>query len=184
MTTYRLPDALGGAEVEITSEPGQRLASFRIPGTNMGIITLAHSLLVEVKPPLPPEPTVDGTFVTVESEGPKVYAYSRRGAVRMSMHPDLLPEYCWWWHDDTSWVSWAQVCAEGDPVVRVPDPAADAPELPWHTTDSEGTSVCVQSTRPGWTFIETSNGGGVWLTPDDMRTLAAVLLRRTAEVAS
>jgi hypothetical protein len=81
--------------------------------------------------PVPEEPTVDGTFVAVESEGVKTYAFSRRSAVRAAMFPDALPEYCWWWHDDTDWISWKEICAKGKPVILTPAVQANPVKLPW-----------------------------------------------------
>lgn len=187
MSTFRLPDYLGGHPVELRTHvidgPETRVDVQVIHPEAQTVVNLLFGSLIQVKPPLPPEPAADGTFVTVESEGLKVYAYSRRAAIHASMYPDLLPEYRWWWHDNGDWVTWALVCAEGDPVVQIPDPAKDAPTLPYAIKDSDGACIEVEGAPSGRTRLSVPCDSP-WLLGWQIRVLGTALLRRASEVGA
>lgn len=93
----------------------------------------------------PTEPSEDGTVVSAHSEGNKVFTYSRRESVHRIAHPNHPGEYCWWWHDDGSWVCWRDICKYEEITVLVPDPVASAPELPFRDLCGE-----VQANKPGY----------------------------------
>jgi hypothetical protein len=109
---YRLPEVLGGGEVEAarfrTELPGHTAVD--VPG--VGTVILHTGVLTELTPPLPPEPT--SGVVRCDA-----------GYIHIKQGPS------WTGHNGvfTTWVSIHRDC-EGA-VLLVPDPLAEAPELPW-----------------------------------------------------
>lgn len=125
MTRYKLPDALGGGEFErltgYKSKAGDDWRMrFDIPG--VGLVDVPLEALTEVKPSLPEEPP-DKAVVLWCGE-----AYQRDDKV-------VDPEYNWF--GDQGWVSWRDMHAGGETIVRLV-PAHEPVELPWTCRDVDG----------------------------------------------
>jgi len=165
MTRYRLPEALGGGEMEEyrkvsggTEAPTGTVA-FLLDGC---LICVAKSLLAEVAPPLPEEPPA-GSAVAVGS-----YVYQRSDAER-----------------DNHWLvtgavfgsSWAELCSGAEPPVRlVPDPLAGPMELPWEHVDREGYDIGVYESQRQWAAARVGQGEHCAdLTAEACRTMARSL---------
>ena len=123
MTTYRLPDALGGGEYEEyrhvnggTEAPAGTVA-FLEAGC---IFTVARRLLTEVKPPPPPEPPVGSIVHLASYYG--VYERVDRGWLLTS---DAAGRAC----DCTL----LRLNSGDAPVRLVPDPFAGLFDLPWES---------------------------------------------------
>jgi hypothetical protein len=108
VTTYRLPEALGGGEVEIVTPAWAgnaitcEVALVDQPDVK---VLLARSLLTEVEPPLPPEP--DGPAYVVDRDE-NVWQRRRTGG---------------WQRIVGGQRSWADLWREFGPLTRlVPDP--------------------------------------------------------------
>jgi len=118
MTTYRLPDALGGAEVEILSNSPetQRTDFVRVSvetDTERFIFDIPQWALVEVEPPLPPEPDKPAYFVDRDE---KVWQKVRSG----------------WQCITGGRLPWADLWRDYGPLTRLMlDPFAEPVELPW-----------------------------------------------------
>lgn len=125
MTTYRLPDALGGGEVEIVTPAWAdkaivcEVALVSDPSVR---VTLARRLLVEVTPPLPPEPLTGYYLLKENSAAPLFVAEHEQ-------------DYGQWYvagHEKA--FSWSELCAHWPSLSftrLVPDPFAEPVELPW-----------------------------------------------------
>ena len=116
---YRLPDILGGAELEATewwSGCAGANHEYRIQGTSV-TVSVPYGLTA-VDPPLPPEPPV-GTVVL-----------DRDGRVWVSLDLDR-------WQSVVGgrefWVD--LVAARGPLTLLVPDPFGEPVELPWWSDD-------------------------------------------------
>lgn len=115
-TRYRLPDALGGGECTLIGQrrPDGLYGRVQVgEGDDAISIDLLRSLLTEVEPPLPPEPPFRAVVLDRERD-------------------------CWQLGDgwsspfSTAELSWLELNKNYGPlVVLVPDPLAEAPELPW-----------------------------------------------------
>ncbi len=131
MTTYRLPEALGGGEME--SDEGLGDGTVRNPSLIGFCIDdhwfwVAEGLLTKVAPPLPEEPPV-GSVVRAhfrlpgddaDLEDPWVFEHSAD-----------TRENHWYGAGLGEGFTWAAVCALGTPVLLIPDPFAEPVELPW-----------------------------------------------------
>jgi hypothetical protein len=180
VTTFRLPDWLGGAEVELLDSSNSLYANVRVTDTAGAtqLITLDRSNLVEV--PLPPEPSNHAAIIT---HGPVPIVMQRVD----QRHADDGAH--WFGAGNVTPMTWAQVCEFYTPTVLVPDPAAGAPALPWRGNDgSGGGELIVQSDRllsGGFTEFGGSRAQTVArLDAVKLRELAGALLRRAAEVES
>lgn len=128
-------------------------------------------LRIEVLPlPLPPEPPVGS--VVLDRDGD---AWQHTGK-------DDLP----WRGAHVGECSWKSLNLSHGPLCRlVPDPADDAPELPWGCDDAEddGDRLSIEPARRTdlAAFVKTSQDG-VRLTAADARQAAAALLRAAREV--
>lgn len=169
MTTYRLPD---GAEVRPADSnllKVQTLANHTwVIHPTLGAISCYTGLLTEVEPPLPPVPDVlavaigDHVFCRDDDlDGP---FFACPGA-----------PVC---HKRT--YDWAELNElareEGKPVIPlVPDPADDAPELPW-TLKTHGWNLTVYRPKPEGTIQltlgETYEDFGI----DDAERIAVAIL--------
>lgn len=180
VTRYQLPDALGGMVLP-EDTGGQRevltdgttavwLLRFDIPG--VGRVRVQKEALVEVKPPLPPEPP--------------------RGAVikvgEALFHHHLRESAVGWVNLRTdSWTTWEALHRRNDgvPVLLVPDPLADAPELPWVRNVSAGqlnVGVSGQDTRVVVGVTDQHDDrASVWIDPLTARRMGLALLRAAAE---
>jgi len=131
VTRYRLPEALGGGEVEgrlIRTGVSVGVGSWPVilaQVEGIGEISVPVSAVTEVKPPLPKEPP---NFSTVR--------IGSRAYVRYDLLPDELN-----WYGSHGRNSWAELVAKSmestgfPPVVLVPDPLAEPVKLPWHAVD-------------------------------------------------
>lgn len=125
MTTYKLPEIIGGAEVEAT-EQWSGCAGAQ-PEYLVGGITITMPvgvLLEQVKPPLPPEPPDDNV---VRTPGGHVWQRCDDAAEAATM--PTRP----WRNEDMGWESWAGVCDYGTPVPLLPAP--EPVTLPWAMSD-------------------------------------------------
>lgn len=74
MTTYRLPDWLGGHGCSIIADHGNGRVDVRLLDWGI-VVELERTSLTEVKPPLPPEPPSGGAAASNET----VWLHSHRG---------------------------------------------------------------------------------------------------------
>jgi hypothetical protein len=171
---YRLPEFLGGGEFEAAAvnDSGQYIG-FDFPGFGINRTWFPLSVLTEIEPPLPPEPPV-GAFVAAGADG------------------NLLPFYR---RLDEGWgivggsidgVTWADICAMSQkranrpPVLLVPDPLAEAPELPWECED-ESDGIVEVARAPGrgdkrtvYVYVDARFS---YLTPAEARAMGLGLLK-------
>lgn len=187
MSTYRLPDALGGAEVEIcgTSFDSSLRVDIDLPG--LGRFPFPQRLLVEVKPPLPPEPEAGAAVVVRNADGTAHNIFQRD-----DVNADDAGN--WFGAGIRRGTTWENLHASGRSIIRlVPDPAADAPPLPAVLGTSDTLLNVDRSRHAGDVLIL----NGVGLAQNDIHKLMAIcaralkpgaerdeLLRRAAEVAS
>jgi len=146
MTKYTW-DGLPGGEVELI---GELETSYKRPGIKLSdgtVVYVPRDLLTEVKPPLPPEPPVGSV---VRNRYNQVYVRSGRET------------YPWSLAGGVGTYDWVHVLAKGPgwvaPVLLVPDPLAEAPDLPYAHVDWEGDTVTVRKTKSSTDIaIETAN---------------------------
>ncbi len=165
---YQFPDGLGGgvhqALTEYSSKAGDdwRLR-FVLP--NIGLVDVPASALVEVPPPLPPEPPVE-SVVLVGGEA----------AQRFEDNPNY-PGTPWAGVGSGQRYSWAQLCTlggwHGDPVVApvLLVPAPEPVELPWTTRDTDDYNVEVDASDKQ-VYVTAS---AAYMTPDQAREMARAL---------
>lgn len=146
---YRLPDTLGGWDVQIVAElSGSEVQVMILDGPHAGLLlVLARSMLVEVKPPMPEEP------------GPGAWSINGQACFRTTEKPG---QEAWSWPQNAvdshrSWFEWDELrdrlvehYGPGITVVPlVPDPLAEAPGLPWLSeSDLRAFGVQVMGDRP------------------------------------
>lgn len=112
VTTYRLPDTLGGGEVEEVTRSGSVVAVVVRGGGPQ--FEIHRQWLTMVAPPLPPEPPV-GAVVNCNAG----YVHIRQSGQGWTGH-------------DGDRCSWPLIQAECGGAIRlIPDPVAAAPALPW-----------------------------------------------------
>lgn len=183
MTTYKLPDWLGGAEVTGTAhardDHGEPMVWVMEPGTTRQVL-FPCSLLTEV---LPPEP-VDGTVFCCYRLLRGTELGTTRTEVSLlwrddwSAGPDAPDEH-WFssFHGTTQGYRWNEVQPKPDEthVRMVKDPAADAPVLPW-TTDNLGDGGILVERDPFAGEALRVNGRG--LSANAQRDLLAILARQ------
>lgn len=176
MTTYRLPEAFGGGEMEEhrkvsggTEAPTGTVA-FLLDGC---LVCVAKALLTEVKPPLPAEPAV-GSFVHLASYY-GVYERVDRGWLNAGDAAGNALE----------WDTLIRLNSGDAPVRLVPDPFAEPVEVPWEHEDREGYVMGVyEPTRP-WSAARVGRDDYCAdLTPGACRDMARALWRAQAERAS
>lgn len=147
MTTYRLPEALGGGEVEVEIVPDPSVTRRTDNGFLRVLIktdeesfpiALPFSVLTEVERPLPPEPP-PGSVVLVGADADDPLS----GYVYRHYHG------AWAVPGEEDFTTWAGVCKLGIPVRLVPDPFAEPVELPWRA-NGRGTGLSAS--------IEVGNG--------------------------
>lgn len=111
MTTYRLPDVLGGAEFELSHHTrSSGMAYGRAAGLTVAV---PFDVLVEVEPPLPPEPP-DGSVVWVDNPS-ACRVFERDGSRRIDANGRH-----WWVGGRERPMTWVDVCSYGTPVRLVP----------------------------------------------------------------
>lgn len=165
-TKYRLPDRLGGHVVKLLHGMARDDDRILVEDEVLGCFELPdewrrNGMLTEVVPPLPPEPPVGGFWAC-------------------GTDSNLLPFFRRWeegWLDvggGSEYVTWADIVersrrrAKRDPVQLVPDPAADAPELPYYLYGDQGETVLRVTT---------------WPSLEHPRTACVEVLGRTAEIS-
>lgn len=166
MTLYKLPDWLGGHKCQALNENGQGVL-VEIDQYEGQRIIVPRDLLTEVKPPLPPEPP-DGT----------VYGNGADAWIRCD-GPEVDQPGRWWLTGSDVPDRWADHVG---PLVSkpgwrryVPDPADDAPELPWRLKDHAGNTVARverSDANKDRLFVDLCNAH---LKRDQVREVAAVL---------
>lgn len=168
MTRYRLPDALGGGEIEATEVWGG-CAGGRPEYHLADDITVLAPMgqpfeMVEQPPPEPPT----GTIVLV-----------RAGADRRYDCAFLRTEYSGWY--GTTFMehrTWEQLLEmDPAPALLVVDPFAEPVELPWKRHDVE-VDQTVDGDKPSdHVYVSTRNCryGFAHLTPADARDMARAL---------
>lgn len=171
MTTYRLDIPAGQYEGRILADC--TTAEMTIPG--IGVIRVPVDAVTAVDPPIPAEPS--GNPIAVVDLG-NAANFAREVWQRHAGE---------WWQvggyageRQRLGRTWADLHARGKVMVLVPDPAADAPALPWTWTDEDGDPIIVgPSERRGHVAVIRTKPSCV-LTPDACRSLAALLLRAAA----
>lgn len=169
MTQYKLPDQLGGGEVDAVEydKDGQTWIWFPI---GEWMMHCRSDALTKVEPPLPPEPPI-GT-VMLDKDGD------------VWQRDNETSDYGWVGTAVPARVPWECLNAKYGPLTRlVPDPADDAPALPWECDDEDGDELRIEPTSRTdlAAFIKTTRAG-VRLTAADARLAAAALLRAAREV--
>jgi hypothetical protein len=110
--TYRLPDALGAADVTITGRRGP-LANVTLVNVMPGLaLEIPFGALVDLAP-LPVEPTHPHSLVHIGS-GQCVRVFRRTLADRAERWAEQGTE--------EDWLTWPDVCKLGDPVTLIAEP--------------------------------------------------------------
>lgn len=152
---YRLPEALGGGEVEVLHGFARLEDDGRVDVKMEGlseVATVPRTWLTKVEPPLPPEPPVGA--VVVDSEGDAWQRRKNEWGVRHWVTPTSGDQ------------DWATLVEHYGPLTRlVPDPAAGV-ELPWGTQPRVWVDESMVGVRYKTDF---------WLGPDAARAMAAAL---------
>lgn len=167
MTRFRLDLPAGEYDGRILADCDT--AEIRIPG--VGTVRVPVDAVARVAPPLPPEPPL-GTAAFAELRLP--HGERWRGLV--------LRTTGGWRTLDSEWgacvagLTWAQLCEFSTPVRLVPDPAADAPSLPWvvRTTDDRYPDLVVDRTPEAGDALRIN---GFRLSANRIRTLMAICAR-------
>lgn len=172
-TRYKLPEWCGGAEVtapdslavmQIGEEPGLLVT---IADTTHRMV-VPRSWLTEVKPPLPPVPDVLAVAI-----GDHVFCCDddRDGPVFACPGAPVCHKRGYDWAELNELAR-----EEGKPIIPlVPDPADDAPELPWTLGDHKD-RVAVTDNGLVWIFLEPD-----YHSPEEARLRAAAILRAARE---
>ena len=167
MTTYRLCDELGAHPcVQYGVAAGGDWTVIVDPvGGDSYKLTLPRHKLVEVKPPLPEEPP-DGSAVFDKDGDPWVRKESGDGKP--------------WIHGGLD-LDWSRLNEKYGPLtVLIPDPVANAPELPYSRNVADGTWLRVELRRAtGDLFIGADD---TRLSPHEAERFAFAILRAVREV--
>jgi hypothetical protein len=159
MTTYRLPEALGGGELESMASDSVRYPNLIGFCTEGEWFWVAKGLLTEVKE-LPEEPPV-GSFVLVDAT-----VLQRKDSAGID----------WWDYGQQTWRTWEQVCQFGTPVRLVPDPFAEPAEVPWEHGDRDGSWIGVFESQRPWAAARVGTDPyRTDMTPEACRYMARVL---------
>lgn len=171
-TRYKLPEWLGGHEVDVhgTRGDGQLIVTPRgigPTGVNPTEIHIDRDELTEVKPPLPPEP------------GPLAVVRDRHGMAWQREAGTGSPD----WLSLSDHKTWQELNADLGPLtLLVPDPADDAPELPFtlHGGPNGEWLATVQpsAAAKGQVFMEVESTD---YDPATARNIAAAILRAARE---
>jgi hypothetical protein len=173
MKRYKLPDELGGHEVEVlhgmARDDGRSDIVIQLP-TGRWYMTVLPHMLVEVKPPLPEEPTEPRTVVWSGLPDGRGGAWEKSN----SGH--------WYGMGTDGKFSWADVCSYGTPVVIYPPPKPERVALPWRMSDPDvevdHTIGCgCHSENDGERLVSIEiEGGTVHLEPHEARAMAAAMV--------
>jgi hypothetical protein len=160
MTTYRLPEVLGGAEAELIQWNDKHYPSFASLDIGGVVVIVPQEHLTEVKPPLPPEPEKPA-YVVDRTE--HVWQRRRTG----------------WQCITGGQQSWADLWRDFGPLSRlVPDPFAEPVELPWRLRGVEVRQGVHSDGGPGGLVAIRRPGGGASaqaLAPCEAREMARAL---------
>ena len=182
MTTtkrYRLPDALGGGEVEAVLYQFPHRTINRNQYRGDGFALWVDAPLTEVPPPVPDEPKAE--------VGNLAYFVDRYG---LPWHNSI--HHGKWESAGCAPTAWQDLWNSAGPLVPlIPDPAHGV-TLPWVGTDNYGDRIEVtprRPGRPGCIFVSIEDGGDVHeaeIGPDRAAELAGALLAaaRTAREAT
>lgn len=174
MTRYRPSDALIAALAEVLPEDtgsqmdprvGMWLLGFDLPG--VGRIRIQKEALVEVEEPLPPEPPYL-SIANFGEEGPFIRRTNQR-----------------WQNLGGYDFDYADLCRFGPPVLLVPDPLTEAPELPWEGPSEAGRRIGVHLDGdvydPPLARITIDGRDMLSLAGDRTRQMGLALLRAAAQ---
>lgn len=170
MTTYKMPQVLGGGEVEATEEWGG-CAGGR-PEYQIGGITVLMPPgmpLEAVKPPLPAEPPVGGV-VRADFKAQDMLDIESWVFEHGEIPAPNGNSWCGAGRDEA--FSWAQICELGTPVRLVPAP--EPVNLPWECRDDANNGVLVEESdvRRGQIYVDAENAH---ILPADAREMARAL---------
>ncbi len=161
-TMYRLPDALGGAEVEVLHgfARGDGLVDCKVEG--LGVVSIPYRWLIHIEAPA--EPPV-GSFV-----------WDRQGNV-WHRHP-VPPERPWKCGDESH--TWVELQKRRPLTKLIPDPTVDAPTLPASIPTYGGLrDLRIELRAGGHIFLYTAEGPefgrSARLTEEHARQAAAAL---------
>jgi hypothetical protein len=170
MTRYRLPDELGGGEYEALTDFRSKAGDgwrhrFNVPG--VGLVDVPTECLIEVRPPLPPEPPV-GAVVLFGGE-----------AVQRFEDNELADDASAHWASvgTTDRWTWARLVEIGGTLVHL----ASAPEpvaLPWSCYDAEVSQTHDEVEGPGrhvYVSTKPARYGYAHLKPAEAREMARAL---------
>lgn len=161
MTRFSLPD---GTEAELTTRPDSTANYAWVEHSTLGPALIERDKLTEIQPPLPPVPECPAVLL-----GDHVWA---RDDIRGEGPVFLKPG-----GPTLNWEELNEYAADLDkPIIAlVPDPAVDAPELPWQLKDHAGNPVArveLSCTRPDKLFVDLLYAH---LERDQVRELASVM---------
>ena len=173
MTTYRLPEALGGREAELIEWSATGYPSFASLQVDDVVVIVPQEHITVL---VPPEPAV-GTCVLVDTaSGPNGLVFRRYALGWTEPGRDAdAPGF--------SYYDWAQVCSYGTPVALAPDPFAETAVLPPWESGSGQRILEVrldddQDSVPS-IYVQVSDADqGVldfWLTADEARAFARMV---------
>jgi hypothetical protein len=163
MTKYKLPEVLGGGELEehprgtpIAAEAPAGTVAFLIDGC---LVCVAVGLLTRVKPPLPPEPGL-GAVVLDRHDRAWQHVDAYRGD--------------WCCTVDDLGADWVELTRDDGPLrtlVEAPEPV----NLPWDHRDRDGCRIEVHESPRPWGACRVNTSRGVDLTPAMAREMARAL---------
>lgn len=140
MSTYRLPDWLGGHEArlnpDVTAEYSFLALIVAGPDGVEWSIEVAEEMVTKVEPPLPPEPPDGFVGRQPPRDGRSSRIWERDD--RAWGEDDVRH---WWGTGFEKPFSWAELLdwLDGDELIPlVPDPAHGAPELPYYVYGDQG----------------------------------------------
>lgn len=171
MTTarYMLPGQLE-PEVEILGDQNPKVVPPNLVWVRhpeLGVVQLDRTRLTEVKPPLPLEPSADS--VVLDRDGD---AWQRDPS-----GPEGPDGERWVGTASPVRLTWERLNNRYGPLRRlVPDPADDAPELPW-TLGTHKDRIAATYNGLVWIFLEPG-----YHSPEEARLRAAAILRAAREV--
>jgi hypothetical protein len=163
---YRLPEVLGGGEVEVVQvEIPVQLRGYpsdMVRASDGTELVMQRRHLTVVEPPLPPEPPVGSVVrVTIGGES-RVFTHLNED-VALTLGG---------WRDARTWTDWSWLCEYG-PVLLVPDPFAESVELPW--SPGKGTWVVWPLDDGDEVSVSVPGGKHYGLSLADARAMARAL---------
>jgi len=176
---YRLPDWLGGAPVAriLLADSGDPKVTVLVATEDtFATVGLDRAQLVEVHPPLPPEP--ENGFLGIAG----TMVWERRDSNSNPEHPGR-----WFTPGHGAAYKWREVCdtlsrEQLDPLVRlIPGPTARAPELPYEIRDQGMTLLkAIRSADGAILEIPTATR----FSHNEMKRIACMLWRAAHEEVS